>query len=94
MSTPASIALMVLAIELILLFVALLIGVIVAGISVVESTGLTRRFLRRKAKSAGKLDSRVDAAVTESILPRLASAERYSAWVTTFVRSIRGDEQT
>ncbi|MDP7640600.1 MAG: hypothetical protein QGG73_12970, partial [Candidatus Hydrogenedentes bacterium] len=82
-----------LAIEVILLFVAILVGITIAGISIVESTGLVRRFIRHQAKTVNNMEHRVEAAVTESIMPRLAKVERYSAWVTTFVRSIRRDEQ-
>ncbi len=92
MSTAASIALLILAVELLLLFVAMLVGVIVAGISVVESTALTRGFLRRQAKSAGNLEERVEAVVTDS-MTRLTAVERYAAWVTTFVESIKRDEE-
>ena len=92
MSIAASIALLILAVELILLFIAMLVGVIVAGVSVVESTALTRGFLRRQAKNAANLEQRVDAVVTDS-MTRLTAVERYAAWVTTFVESIKRDEK-
>ena len=92
MSTAASIALLVLAVELLLLFVAMLVGVIVAGISVVESTAVTRMFLRRQAKSAANLEERVGSVVTDS-MTRLTAVERHVAWVTAFVESIKKDEE-
>ncbi|MCY4110222.1 MAG: hypothetical protein OXG11_14505 [Chloroflexi bacterium] len=91
MSTAASIALLVLAIELLLLFGAILVGVIVAGVSVVESTAVTRMFLRRQAKGAANLEQRIGGVVTDA-MTRLTAAERYAAWVTTFVESIKRED--
>ncbi len=92
MSTAASIALLILAMELLLLFVAVLVGAIVAGVGIVESTALTRGFLRRQARSVGTVQERVDAVVTDS-MTRLTAIERYAAWITTFVESIKRDEK-
>ena len=90
----ANISILVLAIEIMIIIFALLVGVIVAGISVVESTVLTRRFLRGKADTAGKINDRVSDIASKQILPRLITAEKYSAWVSTFVRSLKNGGQS
>ena len=89
MSMAANISLLVLAVEVIILVFALLVGVIIAGISIVESTVLTRRFLRGKADTASKINDRVSHIANRQVLPKLISAEKYSAWVSTFIRSLK-----
>ena len=89
MSMAASMSIFILAFGLIILVFALLVGVIIAGISVVESTVLVRRFLRGKADTASKINDRVSDIANQQVLPKLISAERYSAWVSTFVRSLK-----
>ena len=87
MSTAASIALMVFVIEVIVLFAVLLIGLIVAGVGVVESTGHTRRFLRRRAKDVDRIHKRVEDVAERHVMTPLVKVERATAWTRTFVQS-------
>lgn len=89
MSTAASIAVLVLAIEAIVLLLALIVSGIVAGISILESTALLRGVLRRQARGARRVEDRVAFAVEEELLPRLVQVERAAAWATTFFLVIR-----
>ena len=93
MSTAANIALLIIAIQLIVALSAILTITILAGLTIVESTGLTRRFLRRQATAAKRLEHQVDAYVNQALVPNLVKVERLKVWATAFVRSIRRNSQ-
>lgn len=88
MSSAASIALLILAVEAIVLLLALVVGAIVAGISVLESTALLRSLLRRQAKGARRVEDRITGVIENELLPRLVQVERAATWATTFFRAI------
>ncbi len=90
MSAAASIALLILIIEVAIFAFAILITLVIAGLAVVESTGLTRRFLRQQAKRADRASKAVEDRVQRHLLPPLIRFERGHAWTRQFIRSLRG----
>lgn len=94
MSTAANIALLILAIEAVILVFGLLIALVIGGVAVVESTALTRRFLRQQGKRADRAGKAVDSRVESHLLSPLIKFERGYAWTRQFLRSLRGDDST
>ncbi len=94
MSATANIALLVLAVEAVILVFAVLIALIIGGVAVVESTALTRRALRNQGKRAQKLSETVEKRVDRHLLAPLTRFERGYAWTRQFIRSLRGDDST
>ena len=89
MSSVASIALLVLAVELIVLVFAAFVGLVVASVGVVESTALVRRALRRGARGAKEVERKVDRLAKTRVLEPLVKVERATVWARTFLRELR-----
>ena len=92
MSTAANIALLVLAVEAVILVFALLIALVIGGIAVVESTALTRRALRKQRKRSQKLSETVENGVERHLLTPITKFERGHAWTRQFFRSLLSDD--
>ena len=94
MSAAASIALLILIVEAVILVFALLIAFVIGGIAIVESTALTRRSLRQQGKRADRASQAVSDRVERHLLSPLTKFERGHAWTRQFLRSLRGDDST
>ena len=92
MSAAASIALLILAIEVMLLAIGLLILLVVAGIAIVESTALTRRSIRKQAKAVKRANQAAQERIERHVLKPVTRFERGYAWTATFLRTLNSDD--
>ncbi len=92
MSAAASIALLILAIEVMLLVFGLLIVLVIAGIAIVEATALTRRGIRNQAKTVDRANQAARERVERHVLKPVARFERGYAWTAAFLRSLNSDD--
>ncbi len=92
MSAAASIALLILAIEVMLLAIGLLILLVVAGIAIVESTALTRRGIRKQAKAVKRANQAAQERIERHVLKPVTRFERGYAWTAAFLRTLNSDD--
>jgi hypothetical protein len=92
MSAAASIALLILAIEVILMVVGLLVLLVIAGIAIVESTALTRRGIRKQAKAVDRANQVAQESIERHVLKPVVRFERGYAWTAAFLRSLKPDD--
>ncbi|MDP6348475.1 MAG: hypothetical protein QGG58_01625 [Chloroflexota bacterium] len=92
MSAAASIALLILAVEVMLMVVGLLILLVITGIAIVEATALTRRGIRKQAKAVDRANQAAQERIERHVLKPVARFERGYAWTAAFLRSLNSDD--
>lgn len=92
MSDAASIALLILVIEVVIFVFALLILIVMGGVAVVESTALARRSLRQQGKRVEQANQAVEARVQRHVMDPVVRFERGYAWTRAFLRSMTSDK--
>lgn len=80
MSDAASVALIILIAMQLGLLLALSVVAVIASVSIVEATALTRRSLRRHRRTLQNASTRFETVVEEKVVNPVAQFERGAAW--------------
>ena len=89
METVRDIAIIVLVVQALVIWFAVLICAIFFTVFIIETTVTVRRFLLRTTAQARKVGGQVDQVIDKQILSPLVRYERGRAYLTSFLENIR-----
>ncbi len=91
MSDPASIAIVILVAFQLVLLIALAVVAVLASISIIEATALTRRVLRKNHRKVNQIGERIETVLEEKVVDPVSRFERGAAWVESLTHNLGGE---
>ena len=89
METARDVAIIVLVVQALIIWLAVLLGAILCTVFIIESTVTIRRLLRRTATQAITFGDQVDHVIDRKILSPIARYERGRTQIKAFLENIR-----
>ncbi|HCU73780.1 MAG TPA: hypothetical protein DGO43_08225 [Chloroflexi bacterium] len=93
METARDIAIIVLVVQALIIWLAVLLFGIFCTVVIIESTVTIRRFLRRTSTQASRLGEQVDQVIDRNVLSPIARYERGRTQIKAFLENIRNGLQ-
>jgi len=93
METARDIAILVLVVQALIIWLAVLLFGIFCTVFIIESTVTIRRFLRRTSTQASRLGEQVDQVIDRNVLSPIARYERGRTQIKAFLENIRNGLQ-